>query len=97
MRRLTSPMVGVMVLAAALLGGAPAGGQGLIPGGGGGGDKPLEISADEGIEWRRDSNQYIARGNARAAQGDLEVFADVLIANYRPGVDSSSEIYQVDA
>lgn len=58
---------------------------------------PLEINADEGIEWRRDSNQYIARGNARAAQADLEVFADVLIAHYRNDPTGGTEIYQVDA
>lgn len=62
-----------------------------------GGDEPLEINADEGIEWRRDSNQYVARGNARAAQGDLEVFADTLTAFYRPGGGGgSTDIYQID-
>lgn len=61
-----------------------------------GGDEPLEINADEGIEWRRDTKQYIARGNARAAQGDTEVFADVLTANYRDGPDGRSQIYQID-
>ena len=70
-------------------------GQGI--GGLDGGDGPLEINAEEGIEWRRDSQQYIARGNARAAQGDMEVFADVLIANYRQNPDGENQIYQIEA
>ena len=61
------------------------------------GDQPLAINADEGIEWRRDSNQYIARGNASAAQGDVEIFADVLIATYRDAPEGGTEIYQIDA
>ncbi|MGF1609057.1 MAG: LptA/OstA family protein [Kiloniellales bacterium] len=62
-----------------------------------GGDSPLEINADQGIEWRRDSQQYIARGNARAARGELEVFADTLTAHYRPVAAGGTEIYQIDA
>ncbi len=58
---------------------------------------PLEINADEGIEWRRDLKQYVASGNARAAQGELEVFGNQLIAHYREGADGGTEIYRVDA
>jgi lipopolysaccharide export system protein LptA len=60
------------------------------------GDAPLEINADDGIEWRRDEKTYVARGNARAARGELEVFADVMIASYREGAESSTEIYRID-
>ena len=85
--------------AAALLGtwlaASPAAAQSF--GGQSGSDEPLEINADEGIEWRRDTNQYIARGNARAAQGDMEVFADVLTAFYRPNQNGDNEIYQIHA
>ncbi|WP_419903008.1 LptA/OstA family protein [Kiloniella sp.] len=58
---------------------------------------PLEINADEGIEWRRDQKQYVASGNARAAQGELEVYGDQLVAHYREGVEGGTEIYRVDA
>lgn len=61
------------------------------------GDSPLEINADEGIEWRRDEQKYIARGNARAARGEIEVYADILTAHYRPGATGDTEIYQIDA
>ena len=60
-------------------------------------DEPLEINADDGIEWQRDNQVYIARGNARAAQGEVELFADTLTARYRKREDDSTEIYQVEA
>ena len=56
-------------------------------GGGGGGfgldndnKDPIEISADNGIEWKRDARTYTARGNALAQQGDSSIAADTLIA-----------------
>ncbi len=60
------------------------------------GDSPLEINAEDGIEWRRDEQTYVARGNARAARGELEVFADVMIASYRASEQSSTDIYRID-
>ena len=69
--------------------------QGLL--GAGQGKSPLEINADQGIEWRRDENTYVASGNARASRGDLELFADVLTAYYRDAPDGSSEIYKITA
>jgi len=44
---------------------------------------PIEIEADEGIEWRRDDQQYLARGSATAKRGEVTLFGDVLIAHYR--------------
>ncbi|HET6618554.1 MAG TPA: LptA/OstA family protein [Dongiaceae bacterium] len=43
-------------------------------------DEPIEISADNGIEWKRDARTYTARGNALAQQGDTSISADTLIA-----------------
>jgi lipopolysaccharide export system protein LptA len=43
-------------------------------------DKPIEISAENGIEWKRDARTYTARGNALAQQGDTSIAADTLIA-----------------
>jgi lipopolysaccharide export system protein LptA len=45
-----------------------------------GGSQPIEISADNGIEWNRDAKSYTARGNAVATQGSSEVHADTLVA-----------------
>ena len=46
--------------------------------------KPLNIEADNGIEWQQNNRLYIARGNARATRGQATVFADTLMAFYRP-------------
>jgi len=73
----------------------PAGAQGIS--GLTGGDEPLEIDADEGIEWRRNEQTYVARGNASAARGRIAVYADVLIAHYLPGAGGSSEVDRIDA
>jgi lipopolysaccharide export system protein LptA len=76
------------------LGGAPAAAQETDPAaeaapatGGGfgldnddGDDEPIEISAENGIEWKRDARTYTARGNALAQQGDTSIAADTLIA-----------------
>ncbi len=61
------------------------------------GDDPLEINAEEGIEWWRDQKVYIARGNAHAASGDLNVYASVLTAHYREDAAGDSEIYLLEA
>ena len=72
-------------------------------------DRPIEVSADHGIEWQQDAQVYIARGNAMAKRGTTEVHADTLTAHYRPtkgtggkGVESKetggeTEIYRLDA
>jgi lipopolysaccharide export system protein LptA len=45
---------------------------------------PIDITASEGIEWRQDQRQVIARGNARAVRGTVTVTGDRLTAFYRP-------------
>lgn len=73
--------------------GLPARAQGFM----GGGDKPLEIYADDGIEWRREEQVYIARGNARAVKDGTEIRAHELRAYYSGGGDGSGDIYKVEA
>ncbi|MCC7305311.1 MAG: ostA-like family protein [Alphaproteobacteria bacterium] len=46
------------------------------------GKGPLEITADETLEWHRNEKLFIARGQAQALQGDTAVNADTLSANY---------------
>jgi lipopolysaccharide export system protein LptA len=58
---------------------------------------PIEIDADDGIEWLRDQNVYIARGNARAARGDMSVTADMLTAHYRNEADGKTRVYMIEA
>lgn len=60
-------------------------------------DAPIVIEAEQGIEWRRDEQVYIATGNAMVARGDMSVHADLLKAYYRGDGTSASEIYRVEA
>lgn len=60
-------------------------------------DKPLEITADNTLEWHRDIKQFIARGNALAVQGATSVRGDILTADYRENSAGSTEIWRVTA
>ncbi len=44
---------------------------------------PLEISAEESLEWYQDTQLYVARGRAKAVRGDKTIEADVLTAHQR--------------
>ncbi len=83
--------------AAALAGWSPdARPQGIgLPGGDDA--KPVEIEAENGIEWNRKAKIYVARGNARARQGEVSVFADVMTAHYRDSQDGRADIWRIDA
>ena len=61
-----------------------------------GGNEPLEIKADDGIEWRRDEQLYIARGNALAVRGDLSVYADEMTAHYSKSASQQTDIDRID-
>lgn len=61
-----------------------------------GGSEPLEINADDGIEWRRDEQLYVARGNALAVRGDISVYADVMSAHYRAQARGGTDIDRID-
>jgi len=73
---------------------------------------PVSITASEGMEWRQEQREVIARGNAKAVRQNVTVVADRLIAFYRPksgapaqpaqsivnGADTGgNEIYRVQA
>lgn len=63
----------------------------------GGGSQPVDISADEALEWDRTGARYIARGNARAIQADTVVAADVLTANYDPADAGATDLTDLTA
>jgi len=44
---------------------------------------PIAITASDGIEWRQNEHEVIARGDAKAVRGEVTVTADRLIAWYR--------------
>lgn len=61
------------------------------------GDDPVEVFADNGIEWRQDALVFIARGNARAVRRNVTVFADELHAHYRERAGGGTDIWRLDA
>ncbi len=56
---------------------------------------PLEVTADETLEWHREDNQFIAKGNALAEQGDVSIAGDILTADYRETNENSTEIWRL--
>jgi lipopolysaccharide export system protein LptA len=87
-------MIGALVLVA----GRPGGGWAQSLNIGGANSKsPMEVFADEGIEWEQDRKVFTARGNARAVRGEVEVTADLLRAYYREKPGGGSDIWRLDA
>lgn len=62
-----------------------------------GGDGPVEIEATESLELHEKERQYIARGDARVRQGDVELRAQTLTADYRDAAAGGTEIWRVTA
>lgn len=60
-------------------------------------DKPLEITADQTLEWHRNDKKYIARGKAEAKQGLTTINAETLTADYRETAQSNFDIYRMTA
>lgn len=75
---------------------SPARAQSLNFGGGEGG-LPIEINAEDGIEWQQDNLVFLARGNATAVRGDITVRADTLRAYYRDDGGGGTDIWRLDA
>jgi lipopolysaccharide export system protein LptA len=63
----------------------------------GSGDTPIEIDADNGIEWQQGGLVFVARGNARAVRGEVQILADELRAYYRQTPKGTTEVWRLDA
>lgn len=50
---------------------------------------PITVTAEQGLEWQQNEKRFIARGNAKAVQGDVNVVADELTAYYRDKADKA--------
>ncbi len=85
------------LLAAALLTAAPAARAQGLNFGSAKSDQPIEITADNGIEWQQEALVFLARGNAKAVRGDVTVLADELRAYYREQKGGGTEIWRLDA
>ena len=60
-------------------------------------DQPIEITADNGIEWQRDNQVMIATGKAKASRGNAHIEADTLRAYYQKGSEGGSSLSRLDA
>lgn len=58
---------------------------------------PIEVTADDGIEWQQDKQVFLARGNARATRGEVAVDSDLLRAFYRKKAEGGTDIYRLEA
>jgi len=61
---------------------------------------PINIAADNGIEWQQNQQLYIARGDAVATRGPASSKGDTLIAHYRevkPGATTPGTATNVSA
>jgi len=59
---------------------------------------PIEISAENSLEWRQKDKQYIANGSVVVTQDDMTINADQLIADYADdGKGNNIDITQVTA
>ncbi len=60
-------------------------------------DEPIEIFAEEGIEWHKNKKKYVAVGNAKAISGTLSLKSDVIEAFYEEKDSSNMNITNVKA
>jgi len=87
-------VLGVLLLIGGCIWARPGSAQSLNFGAG---NSPIDIVADDGIEWQQDKLVFVARGNARAVRGNVEVNADELQAFYREAGKGATEIWRLDA
>jgi len=59
---------------------------------------PIEISAGDGLEWRRTEKVLVAAGGVVLTRGTMKLEAESVSAWYRDGKDSQNqEVYRIDA
>lgn len=88
------PLAMLLIGAHGIASTTPATAQGL---GLGGSNDPIEVEADDSLEWLSDRNAYVARGNAVLTQGGDSVRAAVITANYREVPGGEQEIFRLTA
>lgn len=57
----------------------------------------VEVTSNNGMEWRQNEQMIIAKGDARAVRGDVTVTADRLIARYRKKAGGPAAVSAVPA
>ncbi len=64
------------------------------------GNTPIEVLAEQGIEWQQDTKRLVARGNVQLSRGNVTVWADTLTAHYRERGDRATgpaDVYRLQA
>ncbi|MCA7119363.1 MAG: hypothetical protein LGL72_08140, partial [Acidibrevibacterium sp.] len=51
---------------------------------------PITVTARDGMDWRQNDQEVVARGDAVAIRDNVTVTADVLIAHYRKKASAAS-------
>ena len=60
-------------------------------------NEPIEIFAEDGIEWHKNKSKYVALGNAKALSGTLSLESDKIEAFYKENDSSNMNITEVRA
>ncbi len=60
-------------------------------------NKPLEITAEDSLEWHRSELFFQAKKDVKAVQGTMTLYCDELIAKYRDSKKSNIDIYSIEA
>ena len=60
-------------------------------------DSPIQVVADNGIEWQQKNEVMIARGNARASRSGVTVSGDELRAYYKKKAAGGTDLSRLDA
>ncbi len=60
-------------------------------------NEPIEIFADDGIEWHKNNSKYVALGNAKALSGSLSLESERIEAFYEESDSSNMNITEVRA
>jgi len=60
-------------------------------------NQPIEIEADHALEWIREKNIYVVKGNATAKQGGMEIKGDTLTAYYSENPEGGTQISKIIA
>ena len=55
---------------------------------------PITVTARDGMDWRQNDQEVVARGDAKAVRDNVTVTADVLIAHYRKKVNAQTAAAQ---
>ena len=56
--------------------------------------EPLKLTADNALEWHRDQQKIIAKGNVKASQGTASIESATMTATYEEGTKSNKFLPQ---